>query len=263
MTQPSGVKEVATMTYTITNNPTYNSTEITFDGKPCEAVRNALKALKFRWHSVKRCWYGYASEEAVAGAITAAADSDNEAAVVLGDGYMGGGSIYGSKSHKYLHGSELSSAIRADLQAAGIKGVTVRCKTYAGGQSITATVKVDSDGYADRAAFIAGWKFPCSSWGYAPELGSIHGERFYSMDDAAEQEHIRQTVAAYEYDTKATTRQSINHYFQADVAYLTESTRRKLRRINEIIAAYRYDNSNGMVDYFDTNFYYDIEVVPA
>lgn len=250
------------MTYEIRQNTQFNSLEIYFDGKPSEAVRDVLKAHKFRWHSVKRCWYGYGSEESIATAITSAS-TDEEPASVIGDGYLGGGAIYGSKSHRHLYGSDLSAAIRADLKAAGIKGASVRCKTYAGGQSITATVKVDPDGYAERAAFIAGWKFPCSSWGYAPELGNIHGERFYGMDDAVEQEHIRQTVAAYEYDTKTTTRQSINHYHLADVAYLTEATRRKLQQVNDIISAYRYDNSNGMVDYFDTNFYYDIDVVPA
>lgn len=250
------------MTYNITQNTQFNSLEIYFEGKPSEAVRNVLKANKFRWHGVKRCWYGYGSEESIAAAITGAS-TEEEPATVIGDGYMGGGSIYGSKSNHHLHGADLSAAIRADLKKAGIKGVTVRCKTYTGGQSITATVKVDPEGYAERTAFVAGWKFPCSGWGYAPELGSIHGERFYAMDDAAEQERIRQTVAAYEYDSKTTARQSINHYHLADIAYLTGTTRAKLQRINDIISAYRYDNSNGMVDYFDTNFYYDIDVVPA
>lgn len=33
------------MTYEIKTNPQYNSREIYFDGKPAEAVRDALKAL--------------------------------------------------------------------------------------------------------------------------------------------------------------------------------------------------------------------------
>ncbi len=53
------------MTYTITTNPNFNSIEITFDGKPSEAIRNALKELRFRWHNVKKVWYGY-TEEATA-----------------------------------------------------------------------------------------------------------------------------------------------------------------------------------------------------
>ena len=57
------------MTYTITTNPEFNSIEVLFDGKPSEEVRNALKALKFRWHSVKKVWYGYTTEEAARAAI--------------------------------------------------------------------------------------------------------------------------------------------------------------------------------------------------
>lgn len=57
------------MTYEITNNTQFNSIEIKFDCKPSEAVRDALKALKFRWHKVKKVWYGYADQSTVAAAI--------------------------------------------------------------------------------------------------------------------------------------------------------------------------------------------------
>lgn len=57
------------MTYTITKNAQFNSVEILFDGKPSEAIRSALKELKFRWHGVKKVWYGYSDEETVRKAI--------------------------------------------------------------------------------------------------------------------------------------------------------------------------------------------------
>lgn len=57
------------MTYTITNNPQFNSIEIAFDGKPSEAVRDALKALRFRWHQAKKIWYGYADAEKITAAL--------------------------------------------------------------------------------------------------------------------------------------------------------------------------------------------------
>lgn len=57
------------MTYTISNNQQFNSLEIVFTGKPAQEVRDALKALRFRWHSVKKCWYGYATEEQARAAI--------------------------------------------------------------------------------------------------------------------------------------------------------------------------------------------------
>lgn len=59
--------------FTITANAAYNSIEISFDSKPSEAVREALKSLRFRWHSVKRVWYGYTDEATAREAIEAAA----------------------------------------------------------------------------------------------------------------------------------------------------------------------------------------------
>lgn len=47
------------MNYTIAKNDQFNSIEINFSGKPCEAIRSALKNIGFRWNSVRRIWYGY------------------------------------------------------------------------------------------------------------------------------------------------------------------------------------------------------------
>ena len=56
-------------TFTITPNEAFKSLEISFDGKPSEAVRDALKSLRYRWHGVKKVWYGYSDEETVRKAI--------------------------------------------------------------------------------------------------------------------------------------------------------------------------------------------------
>lgn len=42
-------------TYAI--NQELNGIEITFDGKPAEAVRDELKSSGFRWHKAKKLWY--------------------------------------------------------------------------------------------------------------------------------------------------------------------------------------------------------------
>lgn len=57
------------MKYEITANEAFKSFEISFDEKPSEAVREALKALRYRWHSVKKIWYGYSDEKTVREAI--------------------------------------------------------------------------------------------------------------------------------------------------------------------------------------------------
>ena len=64
------------MTYTIERNQQFNSIEVLFDGKPGEAVREALKALKFRWHKVRGVWYGYTDEQTARQAIEAAANGE-------------------------------------------------------------------------------------------------------------------------------------------------------------------------------------------
>lgn len=57
------------MNYTIARNEQHNGLEITFDGKPSVEVRDALKALHFRWHSVRKLWYGRATVEEIHAAI--------------------------------------------------------------------------------------------------------------------------------------------------------------------------------------------------
>lgn len=66
-----------TTNYTITNttNDSRASVEIYFTGKPAEHIRTALKAEGFRWHGVKKCWYGY-TDPVTAGAIITAAEED-------------------------------------------------------------------------------------------------------------------------------------------------------------------------------------------
>lgn len=68
--------------YTISTNAAYNSIEISFDVKPSAAVRDALKALRFRWHGVKRVWYGYADEATAREAIDAASGNAPQKAAV-------------------------------------------------------------------------------------------------------------------------------------------------------------------------------------
>lgn len=247
------------MTYEIRQNPQFNSSEVYFDSKPCEEVRSALKNLKFRWHSVKKCWYGYASEEVVADAILAAEPETEpgKGAVVVGDGYLGGGSVYGSKSNKALYGSELSAAVRADIKKAGIKGVTVSCKSYSGGQSLTLKVKLDESNFVPFDEFLKSYDVkPSWCWLWDGE-NSIHVDKYFDMS-AAEQEETRVKCAKAEYLKYTTTNQDLNQFRVDDYKMFNKSGIDKLHRVKNIVEAYRYDNSNSMVDYFDTNFYYDI-----
>lgn len=249
------------MTYEITNNTQYGSIEVYFDGKPAQAIRDALKLLRFRWHGIKKCWYGFAAESTVRETILTACEGND---TVVTDGYLGATAVYGAKSQRYLHGSDLSAAIRDDLKQAGIKGVTVSCKTYAGGQSITATIKTTADDMVSLEEYKAAYRVKASfCWiCTADHPEGIHVDTFFGMDEA-EQEATRQAAAEWDYNRAATTQHTLNQYRLDDCIEYTEAFRKKLHTVNQIISAYRYDDSNSMVDYFDTNFYYDIKVKPV
>ena len=51
------------MLLTIKTNKEFNGIELYFDCKPANTIIEALKNLKFRWHSVKRCWYAKDTEQ--------------------------------------------------------------------------------------------------------------------------------------------------------------------------------------------------------
>lgn len=261
--------------YEIRENHQYNSREVYFDGKPSRATLDALKALKMRWNHVKSCWYGYAQEHELVSAIIAN-DRDGEditgekteGATVYTDGYLGGGAVYGSKSDKHLYGADLSKAIREDIKAAGIKGASVRCKTYSGGQSITVTLSLPASAYITKEQFAADYRISTSaSWiYYEDEDGksqTMHIEKYYSRETSAEeQERIRIAVAKYAYKREAESENDLNIYHLDKYKVYTAETMETIKKVNSIISAYRYDESNAMVDYFDTNFYYDIRTKP-
>ena len=67
--------------YTVADNTEYGSVEVKFNDKPSEAVRDVLKANKFRWNKAKKVWYGKTSHDAIVDALNKAyeAESSTEA----------------------------------------------------------------------------------------------------------------------------------------------------------------------------------------
>ena len=55
--------------YTIRSNEQYGSLEITFDSKPSQEVRDALRANKYRWNGKKGVWYGKTNQQTIVDAL--------------------------------------------------------------------------------------------------------------------------------------------------------------------------------------------------
>lgn len=258
--------------YRIRENSEYGSREVYFDGKPAAETREALKALKMRWNHKKLCWYGYASEGAIISAIQGAElKAEPEAgAVVVTDGYLGGGAIYGAKSNRALYGADLSAAIRADLKAAGIKGVTVSCESYSMGQTIHATITIERNDLTEAPTADPNRYYLCElerilyRWNYWHIGGeSVTLEQFQQMTEE------EKTAIALQYQReereKYGKRRDLNTHRTEpkDCPEFTAAFLAKINRVLAIIQAYHYDASNSMVDYFDTNFYYDLHTKPG
>lgn len=251
--------------YRIEKNAQYNSNEIYFDSKPAAEVLTALRGLKMRWNPKKDCWYGFAAQDDILAAI---GEHDNELGGTISEGYLGTTRWDGNKSGKHLHGAELSKAIREELKRQGVKGVSVSCKTFTGGQEITVKVKAAAEDFISREKYIndydAGKYGLRAAWFVTEDGESIHHTALFSDKYSNEEQHrIIRSHAAREYDSAVSGRTDINHYRIDDNKIYTEAFRAKLHRINAVLDTFHYDDSNSMVDYFDTNFYRNITVVAA
>lgn len=265
-TTPDGV------TYHISENTECKSREVYFSGKPAAETREALKALKMRWHGVKKCWYGYAAEHEIIAAIQGAELTANpeQGATVTTDGYMGGGAYYGAKSGKYLYGADLAAAIRADIKSAGIKGVTIRCESYSGGETIRATLTIDRADLTEAPTADPTRHYTCDFERLLIQYNywTVDGEHI-TYKQFCEMSETEQTATALKYHAERrerfANRQSLNQYHTEpeDNPELSAAFIAKIKKVIAIITAYRYDESNSMVDYFSANFYYDLHTKPG
>ena len=67
--------------FTIRTNAEYGSLEITFDSKPSQSVRDALKDNKFRWNGKKGVWYGKTDQKTIVDALNQAYQQEVSAPV--------------------------------------------------------------------------------------------------------------------------------------------------------------------------------------
>lgn len=263
------------MNYTITANPAFNSLEITFDGKPAQEVREALKALKFRWHAVKKCWYGYSDENTVRAAIDGGKVEKTEKPAVKNQGINLSG-IENNK--KTCCGAYFAKVLRADLKARGASGFTIRSNRSGYTDSITVTIAVSADDFrsAEEAAARDGWDlFFRRENNYSVTVDGIEYSHWYSGQQTENKKYIS-CGSSYK-DTSAESNfpilrgfwrneiarfESINHHNmeRRNYAELTDSAFNRISAIVSIIQSYNWDRSDSMTDYFDVGFYLDIDI---
>lgn len=254
------------MNYTITPNAAYNSLEISFDGKPAEAVRDALKALKFRWHNVKKVWYGYADEAtaraAIEGKPTENKSAENKPVKVNLDGL--------ENNKKTTYGAEFAAVLRADLKALGVKGVTIRSRRGGWTDSITATITLTAEDFrsAEEAAARDGWRTFFNMQNYGVTVDGVYYH--------ANGENAINSGSSYTDNSPASNFPILRSFWRDQIARLSSLNNRHLTAekypefttaafervsaIVKIIQSYNWDNSDSQSDYFDVGFYLDIDI---
>lgn len=83
----------------------------------------------------------------------------------------------------------------------------------------------------------------------------------YSSYSGGSSIHVSLIEAPYcVFKDKSKTHESINHYYFDRGENYIPKAHAMLKDVLAFIESYHYDDSDGMIDYFDTNFYYDLSV---
>lgn len=179
-------------------------------------------------------------------------------------GYMGAVSWEGNNSRRNLYGSQLSTEIRNALKSVGIKGVTIACKTYTGGESISITIKASADDFVTLEEFQQTWTLKDAiryGWITDPDTNTEVPQMCIDEWDAEKERRAVMYAAEREYgyfrhlETCRHHRESINEFCFDKYTMFTEAFRQKLHLIKKVVDSFNYDDSNSMYDYFDRGFY--------
>ena len=133
--------------------------------------------------------------------------------------------------------------------------------------NIQATITTGAADIVPEDEFIAAYRVAGSfGWvDYTDENGinrTVSVCDFYNLPDDL-RERIRIDHARREYARDYTHQNGVNYYHIDKYTGFTAAGIARIKNVLGIISAYRYDESNSMVDYFNTNFYIDIYTKPA
>lgn len=126
--------------------------------------------------------------------------------------------------------------------------------------NIQATITTTSADVVPELEFVANYReldAVAFDWiEYTDENGirkSVHKQDIGNLPDDL-REAIRLENAYKDYARDYARPASINHYHLDKYTGFTAAGLARIRKVLHIIEAYRYDESNSMVDYFNTNF---------
>lgn len=189
---------------------------------------------------------------------------------VASDGYMGATKTTGSKSVIYLRDAVLSKEIRKALQDVlapelSKSDVRVRKESYSMGRTIHITLRLDKSKYAPtrdefKQIVIENIKRQRYNWIQNGDGKEVFHEAYWGMTEDEKRKAEQATAeqrAIWDWNRDTV---DINQYHIDKEDMLNDDGKKIVEVANQVIKAFNYDDSNSMVDYFDTNFYYNLKV---
>ena len=256
------------MIYEIKPNDQFKSLEIYFSDKPETATREALKALKFRWNPKKSCLYGFANLATLSETlenVTGSKPEDNTVLIPAAE-FVDGGGLYdgwqGGNNHNWNSTKELKELLKAAFKKVGLK-VTIKEKSsnYHYALHFTMTISRSHDvetfeRFVEKYGRDYSKMFPFYSMNYYDEDGTVHSIHHdiwtkLCNTNNEEAEKYFQAHLKYEYDHEIKYCAGCS----GDLDALTDEANKKKQLLKDIVNSFNRDCSNGMIDYFDRDFY--------
>lgn len=150
------------------------------------------------------------------------------------------------RENEHLYGASLAKAIRQEL-----KEKIPNCKfsvtkeTYSGGQSINVHLME-----ANFSPFNE----------LTEEIKQKIKENCQRSWGAGWESQLEQSVENYKKTTTEKRYEQINQYYVSENFYLTEQAKKVIKKALSIINSYNFDDSDGQIDYFHTNFYLNMSI---
>ena len=261
------------MEYTINHNKQFNSLEVSFNEKPTKEIRDNLKALKYRWNPKKCIWYGYSKEDELIQALSDGLDDNNKIKQIetggnFFEGYLGARGWEGVNCHKQFELKDVNKYLKQVCKKN--YGVDIRTKynSYSGGESTYITIilneksfktieevlelfnninpqNTDERNYIIQAAFSS------------EDSSALYSDRWIDNYNRQSIEERNVTVKNwYENIYKYQHQTYVGSSSEALAWFLNDRYKQAVHVVLSTLQSFQYSDSNSMVDYFNTNFYY-------
>jgi hypothetical protein len=239
------LKEIKT-NYKEVKNEEKNGIELYFEAIPSYQERQILKANGYKWNNKKACWYIKANKQ-IEPIKTGIHEKSN--------GYCRG-SWTGNNYNGNLSLKEIAKIIKNELKRL-YPDVTfsITSELYSMGQSLHISLmsaKKDIFKTFEQAVEDADGK----SLGYARIYA--HPEKWEGLTEQ-DLENSKRAIESLKHEIEKKHVQ-INQYHIDSELCVNDYGKELLKKAYELATSFNYDDSDGQIDYFDTNFYLHLNI---